>query len=124
MRGNGAEARRVLVVDDNVELAENIAELLGLAGYVVVLASSAEEALPLALAGGVFFVVTDYRLPGRSGADLIRDLRSRGWTMPAVVMSAYTDEGTVAAARDAGIADFIPKPVDLQRLTQVIGATA
>ena len=44
------KATMVLVVDDNLDLAENIAEILGLRGFVAVIATSAEEALPRALA--------------------------------------------------------------------------
>jgi two-component system C4-dicarboxylate transport response regulator DctD len=129
MRGKGTETnggpgRRVLVVDDNLELADNLAEMLVLAGYVAVVAGSAEEAFPLALDGGLCFVLTDYRLPGRSGADLIRDLRGRGWKIPAALMSAYTDESTIATAHAAGIVEFIPKPVDFRHLAEVIGVAA
>jgi two-component system C4-dicarboxylate transport response regulator DctD len=120
----GESGRRVLVVDDNLELADNLAEMLALAGFGAVVAGSAEEAFPLALAGGLCFVLTDYRLPGRSGAELIRDLRGRGWKIPAALMSAYTDESTIATARAAGIVEFIPKPVDFRHLAEVIGGGA
>jgi CheY-like chemotaxis protein len=113
--------RRVLVVDDNVELAENIAELLEIAGYATEIALSAEEALPKAMAKEVGFIVTDYRLPGQSGAELIRNIRQQGREIRAVVISAYTDEGTINAARAAGVTEFIAKPIDFGRLTQVIG---
>jgi CheY-like chemotaxis protein len=122
--GESHEGRKVLVVDDNFELADNIAEVLSLSGYETVVANSAEEALPLALTGDVCFVVTDFRLPGRTGAELIRGLRLQGWKTPAAVMSAYTDEGTIATARSAGIAEFIPKPIDFHRLAEVIGSAA
>ncbi len=66
-RATGDRDRRVLVVDDNVALAENIVELLELVGYVVEIAASAEEALPKVLEGRVAFIVTDYLLPGLMG---------------------------------------------------------
>ncbi len=110
----------MLVVDDNVALAENIVELLELVGYVVEIAASAEEALAKVLAGRVTFIVTDYLLPGLNGAELIKSVRSHGHHVRAVIMSAYSDEGTIRAARDADIADFIPKPVDFARLTRIL----
>lgn len=113
--------RRVLIVDDNVALAENIAEILELAGYAGEIAASAEEALPRALAGGIGFIVTDFRLPGVDGAQLIKSLRVKGRQFRAVIISAYSDEGTISAAREAGVDDFIPKPVDFARLTRVLG---
>ena len=58
-------------------------------------------------------LVTDYRLPGMTGAELVREIRqTRG--VRAVVISAYTDEHTIAAARKAG-ADFFPSPSTSRR---------
>src|SRR4051812_6411055 len=67
--------RSVLIVDDNQDLAENIAEILSMRGFATEIATSAEEALPKALPDGPGIVVSDFRLPGMSGADLIREIR-------------------------------------------------
>ncbi len=56
--------RSVLIVDDNQDLAENIAEILSMRGYTTEIATSAEEALPKAIPDGPWLLVTDYRLPG------------------------------------------------------------
>jgi DNA-binding response OmpR family regulator len=111
----------VLVVDDNQDLAENIAEILTMHGFEATIAASAEEALPKALPDGPDLVVTDFRLPGMSGAELVRRIRALRQGVRAVVISAYTDERTVAAARDAG-ADFLPKPVDVGALSSILSA--
>jgi DNA-binding response OmpR family regulator len=115
------KATTVLVVDDNQDLAENIAEILGLRGFAAAIATSAEEALPRALADSPDLLVTDFRLPGMSGAELVRRLREELRDLRAIVMSAYTDDTTVAAARSAG-ADFIPKPVDIGALSRFLTA--
>jgi DNA-binding response OmpR family regulator len=109
----------VLVVDDNQDLAENIAEILSLHGYTAVIAGSGEDALPKALPDGPHLLVTDFRLPGISGAELVRQIRERRQGVRAVVISAYTDETTVAAARGAG-AEFLPKPVDIGALSRIL----
>jgi DNA-binding response OmpR family regulator len=109
----------VLVVDDNQDLAENIAEILDLRGYAATIATSAEEALPRALGDDLSLLVTDFRLPGMSGAELVRQVRLQRRDLRAVVMSAYTDDKTIAAARDAG-ADFLPKPVDFGALSRFL----
>ena len=111
----------VLVVDDNQDLAENIAEILDLRGFVTMIATSGEEALPRALRDSPSMLVTDFRLPGMSGAELVRQVRERRRDLRAVVMSAYTDDDTVAAALDAG-ADFLPKPVDFSALSRFLTA--
>ena len=121
---SGEGGRNALVVDDNVALAENIVEILELAGYVVWTAASAEEAIPRVLAGQVAYIVTDYRLPGLNGAELIKSVRRHGQKVRAVIISAYSDEGTITEAYEAGISDFISKPIDFARLTRVLAAPA
>ncbi|HMF39955.1 MAG TPA: response regulator [Polyangia bacterium] len=111
----------VLVVDDNQDLAENIAEILGLRGFATTIAASAEEALPKALPEGPALLVTDFRLPGINGAELVRQVRQSRRDVRAIVISAYTDDRTIAAARDAG-ADFLPKPVDFGALSRILDA--
>jgi DNA-binding response OmpR family regulator len=105
----------ILVVDDNHDLADNIAEVLALAGLPAAVASSAEEALPKAAAVELSVLITDYRLPGMNGADLVRTVRGRRRDIDAIVMSAFTDERTIADAKAAG-AEFIAKPVDVREL--------
>jgi DNA-binding NtrC family response regulator len=111
---------KILVVDDHADLAENIAEILQLAGHQTIIATSAEAALELIGREDVTALVTDYRLPGRSGADLIRELRRRGSSIPAVVMSAYTDEDTIGHAEGAGAFDVLAKPVNVARLMALV----
>jgi DNA-binding response OmpR family regulator len=111
---------KVLVVDDHVDLAENIAEVLDGGGYDVITAGSAEEALVLLERGDVAALVTDYRLPGRNGAELIQEVRRRGSDIPALVMSAFTDDDTIEASRAAGAADVLAKPVPLDRLLSLM----
>lgn len=111
---------RVLIVDDNVGLAENIAELLEGEGYEAVVAATAEEALPLALAHAIGVLITDFRLPGIDGATLVSQLRRRGCAARAMLISAYNDERTMRAARDAG-AEFLAKPLDFSALSRFVG---
>jgi CheY-like chemotaxis protein len=117
-------SRRVLIVDDNVGLAENIAEILEMDGHVTDVAGSAEEALSRWVpANHPDVVVTDYRLPGANGTALLRQLRTLGVRVHAVVISAYTDERTIEDARDAG-ATFVAKPVDFSVLGRLVAADA
>jgi len=112
----------VLVVDDNQDLAENIAEILSLRGFAATVVASAEEALPKALPDGPELLVTDFRLPGINGAELVRQVRQRRQEVRAIVISAYTDDRTIAAARDVG-AEFLSKPVDFGALTRLLDAS-
>jgi DNA-binding response OmpR family regulator len=118
------KAGRVLVVDDQSELAENIAEILQGIGFETEIAGSAEAGLLRIDRGGITAVVTDYRLPGRSGAQLIEELRRRGERIPVLMMSAYTDDETIGKARDAGAWMFLPKPVPLPSLVEAFTSLA
>jgi DNA-binding NtrC family response regulator len=113
----------VLVVDDNVEYAQNIAEILEISGYATQVFSSAEDALPIALDPRITLVVTDYRLPGMNGVELVRRILSERVDVKAVVISAYADDTAVLAARQLG-AVFLPKPVDVAALGRVVRSSA
>jgi DNA-binding response OmpR family regulator len=109
----------VLVVDDNLSLAENLAEVLVLGGDAAVVATSAGAALVEAVARPPDVVVTDFRLPDMSGAQLVSRLRAAGVQAQAIVISAHTDDETITAARDAG-ATFVAKPVAAEALGRLI----
>jgi DNA-binding response OmpR family regulator len=114
----------VLVVDDQIELAENIAEILQGVGFQTEVAGSAEEGLERVARGGITAVVTDFKLPGQTGAQLIEELRRRGERMPVLMMSAYTDEATIDRSRSAGAWFFLPKPVPLATLVDTFESLA
>jgi two-component system nitrogen regulation response regulator GlnG len=113
---------KILVVDDHVALAENIAEILSEVGLEVVTASSAEDGLRVIERGGIGGLITDYRLPGRTGAQLIAELHRTGRPIPAIVMSAFTDDDTLRISRDAGALAVLAKPLDLGRLMSTVAA--
>src|SRR5690349_6760133 len=92
----------VLVIDDNVEYAQNIAEILEISGYATEVFSTAEDALATALDPRITLIVTDYRLPGMNGVELVRRILSTRRDVKAVVISAYADDATVLAARQLG----------------------
>jgi DNA-binding NtrC family response regulator len=113
---------KILVVDDHAELAENLAEILHGSGHEAVVAHSAEAALERVMAGDITAIITDFRLPGRSGADLIAELRERKIDVPALVMSAYTDDATIASAEEAGALEVMAKPINIGRLMSMVQA--
>jgi CheY-like chemotaxis protein len=109
----------VLVIDDNVNFADNIAEILRIEGWDAEIAASGEEALSKALVRQPTIVVTDYRLPGMNGADFVRRYRQEHPHVVAVVISAYNDDRTIKAAVAVGAA-FLPKPLDFAILSDLI----
>ena len=113
-----------MVVDDQIELAENIAEILQGVGFQTDVATSAEEALTRVAQGGITGVITDFKLPGATGADLTKELRRRGERLPVLIMSAYTDDTTIEGSRASGAWLFLPKPVPLPTLIEAFDSLA
>jgi two-component system NtrC family response regulator len=115
--------RLILVVDDEEPQRRVLAGFLRKAGYEVETRASAEEALEVVAARTVDLVLTDLRMPGGSGVELLDAVRGVNPEVPVVVMTAY---GTVASAVDAmkrGAADYLAKPVDLDELEVLVART-
>ncbi len=114
--------RRLLLVEDSVELAENLAEIVSEADFEAQVVHSAEQALG-ALTGGEFDVIlSDLRLPKQSGVELVQNLRNGGDQTPVILMSAFADEAAQAAARRLGVVSILVKPIDCTRLLSVLTA--
>lgn len=109
----------ILVVDDQVAMAENVAEMLEIVGYQASIAGSAAEALAV-LTEKVDALITDFRMIDGNGAELIAEIRRRGSRIPAVVMTAYADEVTEKACTTAGALAVFPKPVEMGRLLALV----
>ena len=105
--------RKVLVVDDNVPLAENLAEIVTDSDLGdAVIADSGGRALELLKEGDRFDVmITDMRMPGTSGMELHQKLVAGGHAIPTILITAYPDETVRARAVRAGIRCYLPKPV-------------
>jgi DNA-binding NtrC family response regulator len=89
-------------------------------GHITRFVGSAEEAFPNALEDEPDVVVTDYRLPGINGAMFVKEFLCTHTRARAMVISAYTDTTTIAAAMNAG-ATFMGKPLDLKLLGRWVG---
>ena len=87
----------ILLVDDEEAIVYVFQRYLERAGYRVTAVVDPNEALAIGSAGGIDMLVTDYRMPGMSGADLIARLRELHPRLPALVVTAYGAEVGMAA---------------------------
>lgn len=115
-----AAARRVLLVEDDLDTAEAMQEVLERHGYGVVAADSFEAAVDVDLKR-VDAIVSDIRLPDGLGTDLLRQLK-RKRDVPAIAFSGLTTTSDVDCAKDAGFDLFMAKPVDFPRLLTALGS--
>lgn len=111
---------RILVVDDEVNIREALAALLESDGYEVAAASSGQKAMEALRQEEFDVVISDLRMEGPSGIDLLRWLRETAPETEVIILTAYgTVEGAVEAMK-LGAYDYIAKPVDRKRLGLLI----
>jgi CheY-like chemotaxis protein len=108
------KTHRILVVDDEVEVREILAETLEDFGYGVVTAASGEEALPVLVQDrGVAMVITDVRMPGMSGLELADEIRRRWPDVKVVLISGYFLPQAVPQR-------FLKKPFHMKELASIV----
>jgi CheY-like chemotaxis protein len=114
-------AGRVLFVDDEEGVRDVAREFLQDSGFEVELACSAEEALASFAAGAFDAVVTDYKMPGATGAELARELRRLRPGLPIVLLTGFLsalDRRPLAELFD----DILEKPLGVAELGRAVAA--
>jgi signal transduction histidine kinase len=115
---------RVLLVDDEVDFAALLAERLTARGLSVVVAHDGEEALGLLRgqsdADDVDVAVLDVNLPGKSGLDVLRELKAERPHVEAVMLTGAAEVGTAVTGMKLGAVDYLLKPVDVEVLVAAI----
>jgi PAS domain S-box-containing protein len=118
--GAGAKLR-VLVVDDNTDAADAVAQLLRLGGHQVTLAHDGPAALAAAAAAPLDLVLLDIGLPGMDGYAVAARLRAAGHADTALVaLTGYGREDDVRRSRDAGFDRHLVKPISFAQLKQLV----
>ena len=110
----------VHVIDDDEAMRDSLAFLLDSANLRSAVYESAEQFL--ALAGGLASgcILTDVRMPGMGGLELVRRLQAMGASLPVVMMTGHADVPLAVEAMKAGVADFIEKPFDDETMLRAL----
>ena len=118
----GADRVRILIVDDNVDAADSLAQFLKLAGYQTRVAYDGRMAVEMAEILEPAVVLLDLGLPHLNGHDVARRLRALPWGRSAVLiaLTGWGQEGDVQRSRQAGFDEHLTKPVDPEVLLQHI----
>jgi len=110
----------LLIADDDAGLRESLERMLTREGYRVVLASDGRAALERVQAGGVDLIVTDLRMPGLTGLELLRAAKAIMPDVDVILLTAFgTVEEAVKAMKD-GAYDFLTKPFRREQLIKLI----
>lgn len=121
----GLVAGAVHVIDDDDAILRALTMLLRSAGMPVETHPSGFaflDALPRLRGGAVGCLLTDMRMPGLDGLELLRRLREEGFRRPVVVMTAHGDVPTAVQVMKAGAVDFVEKPFDDEVLLTTVKA--
>ena len=108
----------ILVMEDEDKLRRVLQLQLQSGGFTVLQAAAAEEGLKLS--DNADLVLTDLKLPGMDGLELLASLRRQNSTTPVIVMTAYASVEKAVEAMKAGAADFLTKPFSLDHLMAVV----
>ncbi len=115
-----ATKRRILLVDDEETLRLSIKQVLSEDGYEVITAKNGAEALGLARADGFDLVITDLRMPGLSGLQLVSEIKKTDHLTKIIIISAYGNMETVIEAMRLGANDFVAKPFKVKSMKEIV----
>ncbi len=113
-------SRGILVVEDDEQLQTALTQVLSQHGYDVTVARDGHEGLEKVERETPWLVLTDLSLPGKGGMEFLRAVRTQGYHMPVVVMTAYGGVDVAVEALKYGATDFLQKPFPLDRLEKII----
>lgn len=111
---------KILVVDDEQGLCAGVREALQREGYVVDATTDALAALKLTKERLYNLVISDIKMPGLSGLELLTQVRERSRDTLFILMTAYGTVESAVAAMKQGAYDYLPKPIDMKRLRALV----
>ncbi len=112
----------ILVVDDEVDLAQGIADVLDARGYRVSVANDGFAAVELVKRASFGVVLMDIKMPGMNGVEAYKRLKEVRPGIKAIMMTAYSVEDLIAETMLEGAYEVMNKPLDLDRLLNLIEA--
>jgi len=115
-----AEARRILLVDDDTDLLRLLSMRLSAAGYAVTQVESAEQAMARFPVLRPDLVVTDLRMAGMDGLGLFEEIRKIHASMPVIILTAHGSIAEAVEATRRGVFSFLTKPVDGRALLEEV----
>ncbi len=119
-RATEREGKRILVVEDEPDIRRILQLFLKEKGFLVKVADQPARALEILEQGPVDLILSDVRMPGMSGIELLRSLKERDPEIELVLMTAYSSVKDAVEAIRLGAADYVEKPIDFRRLERVM----
>src|SRR5438034_601786 len=111
----------ILLIEDNERMAQVLARHMEMEGHTVVMVVDGEKGIEELRRQKVDLVLTDLKLPGKSGLEVLQAVKEENPMIPVVVMTAHGTIETAVKAVKEGAFDFLQKPVDPDHLLIIIG---
>jgi DNA-binding NtrC family response regulator len=108
--------RKILVVDDDQQMRLDLSEILSMEGYDVDSAGSGEEALELVKKNGYDIVISDLKMPGMSGMELLAHIKRLKPEIRVIMITAYATIESAVEAMRRGASDYISKPFKINEI--------
>ncbi|NJD30706.1 MAG: nitrogen regulation protein NR(I) [Gammaproteobacteria bacterium] len=121
---NSAKALNVWVVDDDASIRWVLERALKQGGMHATAFEEADAVLAALRREEPDVLVTDIRMPGRSGLDLLEEIRGKRPKMPVIVMTAHSDLESAVAAYQGGAFEYLPKPFDIDQAIELVRRAA
>ncbi|MBP5520216.1 MAG: sigma-54-dependent Fis family transcriptional regulator [Treponema sp.] len=110
----------ILTIDDEENIRNGLADNFELEGYDVKQAANGAEGLSLIAQGGIDLVITDLRMDGISGSEVVQKVTTEYPGIPIIVLTGHGSIDDATAALKAGAFDFLTKPLDLDHLNKIV----
>lgn len=110
----------ILIVDDEEGLREGLSKLLHDEGYVVFSAETGEEALDILRQSRIDLVLTDMRMPGMDGLELLKKIRERYRDIGVIILTGYGHIESYIEAMNFGAIEYVSKPFKVNELKFII----
>lgn len=110
------EKPRIFVLDDNLDMAETIGLMLARAGYQCTVSSESTKALEVIAESQFDLILTDLRMPGLSGMEILEHVKKENPTLPVIILTGYATVDAAVEGMRKGAADFLSKPFHADEL--------
>lgn len=113
---------KIMIVEDNSEVAESIRDYLILENFEVMICNEAPQALVELKKETYDLVLLDLRMPKMSGEEMLRRMRERGWNIPVIILTAYPSIKSAIESLKLEAFDYIEKPFKMSQVVETIKA--
>jgi diguanylate cyclase (GGDEF)-like protein len=120
---DGKGSARILIVDDEEIMRSFLADVLVDEGYEVDIAENGEQGIEKIKTGNFHLVVTDVKMPGVSGIDVLKSAKNIDKNIDVIIMTGYASVNTAVESMKLGAVDYITKPFNIDQIKMIVERT-